>query len=450
MAVSRVNLCLRPALKNTGGPDWRIPTSTGWARSTAMHATMPRTTGVAGTDAGNVLSAVAPVIVGRTYVGSVSVRAIDAGSGTVGLQWLDSTGVEISISATTPYSQVSGNTARLSTPVVTAPAQATHCRVLTTVVAGSRQLTAALVEQVAATGGTYFDGDDSGASWVDADGASLALLGTAGAALTLDVSYDDHLGRVRTLASGVPAIAARVRVLMRELTTTAYSAVRGGIVDLTGGAMPRSADDYEFPTDRSLVYRVEAIVDTAGIPLSTTGGTVPVVAVLDAQERLFTPPLARAWLKFVAAPALNRKITITDWSDIERPDRNAVYEVKGRPDPVIVTAGHGSRRFTLTVRTWDNAETEALDESLRQGIPTFLHTPDTLPLPSIYAVMGGYKWHRPSKRGRGASFDIPLIEVAPPASSIYGSGVTYATLLAGNATYAALLTPGNTYQLVAS
>lgn len=450
MAVTRVNLCLRPALATVGSAlnaPWTIPGSS-WARSTSMHASMPRTTGLAGSASGTVLSPPAPVLPGKTYVGSMSSRAVASGSGTIALQWFDAAGNLISTSATTGYSQASSNTAVLSTGVLTAPAGAAYARIAVTVTASSQQLTGAMVEQVASTGGSYFDGATSGGSWSGVTGEGMSYLGAPVASLVPDVFYDDSRGRVRVLATGVASIAGQVRVLRRRAATTDNQPVRGGTVTLTSGAMIRSADDYEFP-DGNLVYVTQGVVGAGAAPVATTGtnGITPVV--VDAVETFFVPPLKRGWLKFVAAPYLNRKITlIAPLPEVSRRSRNATYQVKERTDPIVVTAGHGSREFTISVRTFTQDETEALDESLRQGIPTFLHLPETTPLPSIYAVMGDYRRQAPSARSQGAVWTIPLTEVAAPPASIYGTGATCATLLAQYSTCATLLATGGTWQKV--
>jgi hypothetical protein len=113
--------------------------------------------------------------------------------------------------------------------------------------------------------------------------------------------------------------------------------------------------------------------------------------------------------------------------------------VRERTDPVIVTAGHGSRRFTLRLRTFTRDETEALDTSLSQGIPGFLHLPPSTPLPSIYCVIGDYSYVAPSRRSQGAVWSVPLVEVSPPPLSIYATGATWATVLEDHTTWAGLL-----------
>jgi hypothetical protein len=433
MAI-RPNLCTRPALKFVGGPGWSIP-PTSWARSTAMHATMPRTTGVAGAASGVVISASAAVIPGQTYAGSISLRAVAAVSGNVSLQWLASDNSLMTTTTPVPYTQSASTTVRLTTGPGVAPAGAAMVGVRVTVPAGSCQVTGALIEQASATG-AYFDGDDTGARWAGADGASASLTGTSELATT--ITYDERIGRVRVLGTGMAPGVGRVRVSRRPATSNTFAPVRGGEVPVSSGTFERSADDYEFPAGENLIYRLESLagrVATEGLD-----------SVLESVDVFYVPPMARAWVKFIAHPILNRRITITDWSEISRPSRNVLYEVRERADPVIVTAGHSSRRVTLTLRTWTVDETNALDESLRQGIPLFLHMPAGYPLPSLYAVPGDYSHVKPSRRSRGSIWTLPLTEVAPPAPSIYGTGTTWATVLDAYATWGDLLTSAPTWQ----
>ncbi len=455
MTVTRVNLCLRPALKNVGGPNsaWQSSGSgTLWGRSTSMHATLPRTTGLAGSSmVGTVRTAAAPVTAGRSYVASVSLRAIAACSGTHGLVWYDQADQVLATSATSTYSAGAGVTQRLTTAALVAPVGATHCRMQITVPAASMQLTACLIEQTASTGGTYFDGDDGAWAGVNGDSASYVGTPTTGV-MALTASYDDRLGRVRVFTSGASAIAGAAYVERRPAKGSTWSAVRGGTLPLTGGLSVRSADDYEYPPDVSLVYRASGILGIGGgVPISATGGvTVPELVVDAPADVFFAPPLVRAWLKFVAAPYLNRKVTIVGpLPEITRPSRNAVYEVRESPTPTIVTAGHSSRRFTLRLATFDQQETDALDESLRQGIPGFLHTPADSPLPSVYAVFGDY--HRRTNRQTNHSFwEVPITEVSAPPASVFGTGATWQTVLDTYATWAELAAAARSWREVTS
>lgn len=447
MAFSRVNLAINPALG--GGAPW-LHNGPGWVGSAALHASMPRPTGIVNSGGGTaVFTGPAAVVPGRTYVGSVSVRGVGvASAGACYLLWRDSAGVTVSTSGSTAYSVGSNATIRATTPAVVAPAGAAYCYVTLDSIDGPVQVTGVLVEQTVSTGGSYFDGDTAGASWAGTPGQSPSRIGTS--ELNGTIEYDDLLGRVRTFLAGAGVHAGRVQVLRRPTNGVVFTPVRGSSVAPVGGASPRSADDYEHPdVEDGFVYRLAAYSGAEELPLRWLGSLreEPPYDVLDLP---FTPPTIRAWLKFVAAPQLNRKVTITGWEPIERPDRNKLYDVDGRTDPIVVTSGHSSRRTTLTLRTWTQDETDALDESLRQGIPGFLHLPGTVQLPSMYVVFGTYR-HRPaSKRSAGAIFTLPVVEVAAPPPSIFAVGATWQTVLDDYATWAALFAGPTEWRRVTS
>lgn len=440
MAIERLNLCLEPATKWPGGPTWLVPTATvtDWNRSTAMHATLPRTTGMAGTTAAVLRTPPAPVVPGRPYVGSLWMRSTVANNGGVRFEWYAADDTSLGLSAATSYNQAAATTAQLSTGPHTAPAGAAYCRIHLEV-DGAAQLTAVLIEQTSTAGAAYFDGDTPGARWVGADGQSVSMIGTA-EVVAESLSYDHELGRVRVVPAGTPGPGVgRIMVRRRATTSNVFEQVRGGDLPVFGGVAVRSGDDYEFPADQDLIYRLELHVGAEDLPTERARGPLP-LAPLAAAEVFYRPPLARAWLKFVANPILNRRVTVIGpLPEVSRPGRNSVYEVRERTDPVIVTAGHGSRRMTLRLRTFTRDETEALDTSLKQGIPAFLHLPPSTPIPSMYAVVGDYSYVAPSQRSQGAVWSVPLVEVSPPPLSIYATGATWSTVLAEHATWAELL-----------
>lgn len=439
MPITRINLCPRPSL-STGQPaqQWAFPS--GWTRSTGLDASLPRQTGLAGNTANaDIYSAIGPCVAGRSYVGSISLRSIGINAGNVQLVWHNLAGNELARTALVPFSQGANTTVRLGAGPAVAPVGAIAFRIAVMSLDTSAQLTAALLEQATALGGAYFDGDgpDAGARWTGLSGRSPSVVGTN--TPSGDITYDDLAGRVRVFMFGGSALGGSARVLYRPITRTALTLVRGGNIATVGGATVRSADDYEFSANTPILYIVDNHPGTDPLPANISSSDVVNGVVtqfgippIESVTLPFTPPVARGWLKFVAAPALNRKVTVLDWSAVERPSRNSTYEVRDREDPVVVTAGHSSRRLTLTLRTWTSAETDQLDESMKQGVPGFLHMPDNPDVaapPTMYCVFGPYSWVRPSRRSVGAVFTVPLVEVAAPAASIFARGATWQTVL---------------------
>lgn len=453
MTITRVNLCRTPI--PTTEPDfftsaWFAVPAGDWAVSVSGHATLPRQTVFAGTVAGSVRSSPVPVVPGRTYVASMSMRAVAANTVSIRVLWITSVGVIISVSAATTYPQSASTTVRMSTPALVAPADPDGGPVLGLLevagVDGSAQFTAAMMEQ-ASVAGAYFDGGSAGAVWAGATNLSPSTIGTSD--LALEIGYDETLGRVRTFVTGAVAAGGRAVVRRRRATEKSGQIVRGG-ADLDGGVSLRSVDDYEFPAGPPLVYTLEVYSGRYGLvqsPRQAALGQLP-ESPIETLEVGYTPPTPRAWLKFMASPQLNRKVTITGWEPIERPSRNTLYDVQDAPEPLIVTSGHSSRRTTITMRTWTPDETRALDEAMRQGIPGFLHMPESSALPAMYCVFGTYRNAPPSRRSQGAVWTVPIIEVAAPPASIFAPATSWQTVLTGFATWADLLDEFDTWREV--
>lgn len=453
MTISRVNLCRTPIPTTVGDffvEAWFCAPSGDWAVTSGGHVSLPRSTVLAGTTAGTVRAAPVPVVPGRTYVASMSMRAVAANTVTMQVLWVSSAGIILAISAGTVYTQGAGTTVRMSTPAIVAPAAPDGGPVLGLMevsgVDGSAQFTGAMFEQ-ASVAGTYFDGDTVGAAWGGPTNMSPSRIGTSD--LALAIGYDETLGRVRTFVTGAAAAGGRAVVRRRRASEKSGPIVRGGAA-LDAGTSLRSVDDYEFPGGPPLVYRLEVYSGRVGLvqsPGQAARGQIP-ESPIEFLEIGYTPPRPRAWLKFMAAPLLNRKITVTGWDPIERPSRNTLYDVQDAPEPLVVTSGHSSRRTTLTLRTWTRDETRALDEAMKQGIPAFLHLPDDSTLPSMYCVFGSYSYAPPSRRSQGAVWTIPIIEVAAPPASIFGASSSWQTILTGYATWADVLAEFDTWREV--
>lgn len=464
MATTRHNLSPNPALK-TAATGWSASKS-GWSRITNAHGSLPRATAYAGTRGGDVNTVKWPVTPGKFYRATLWIRALDRTTLDTSLNWYDGAKAYLNYSYGDWWDLSAGTTVQLHSGTGKAPAGAAFADMDVTGLAGSAQITAVLVQEFTtkaeadASNGAYFDGDSAGAVWdVGTDGTAtevvnvalrvpmtvappvgtLAVKSTreltipmllappAGAiGLTAQIGYDDTRGRIRIQVDGLAPDAIRARVSARRAGTRTWAPIRGGKVAVTAGAFTRTVDHYEFAAGAVMEYLVEA--------LSSAEGEADRVA----QSRVLTvaPRLEHAWLKFIPAPMSNRKITLGEWDEFEREDRSAVYAVKGRRDPVVITDLHGPRTTTVRIFTETLEERDALDEALGQGAPIFLHTPVTSALPSMYATIGRYRFGRTSKRGTRHMFTVPLTEVAPPPLSIFGAGTTWATLLDRFATWA--------------
>lgn len=467
MALRR-NLAVNPACKNntTGNATNWTSTPAGYARQTGVSG-MDRTTGFGGTGATDPITtprfSAAP---GAQYVASIQVKTGASNTFKLLLNWYTGVASGTFISNTTTTSFTVNGTQRCEIGPFTAPVGAGggYLRIIE-VDNTTATFTAELVEETSSTGNAYFDGDTTGATWEGTSGNSTSALLTgadswtatdAGAiqvtasgptggdattfadtgsvvassradeyitwtesALIVAVSYDNRRGRVRIDALGLPTAAIRAEVSSRPANSSRWTQVRGGKVAVTAGRFVRNVDDYEFASGVANTYRIRALSSPLNTPdVVVAQATVTRSAILD-----------EVWLKFIAAPVFNRRVHLIDWGDIQRPSRTSFYDVQGRTDPVAVLDVHGSRRVTVVLRTSDKADAEDLDFALSQGLPLFLHVPETVALPSLYAAAGDISWTRPSKLTQVCYWSVPLTEVSPPSLSIVGAASTWQSMI---------------------
>ncbi|PRX48687.1 hypothetical protein B0I33_104505 [Prauserella shujinwangii] len=260
------------------------------------------------------------------------------------------------------------------------------------------------------------------------DQTSDAVVTVPAGATTLDYQYrissEDGFDFLRLFVDAAEVTPAA----SGEVPWTAH-----GTVDITGAATVT----FRYAKDGF----VSAGQDAAWIDQLVFGG-YPV------QTASLTPALSSVWLKSIARPFLNRPVTVTDWSDIERPSRNGVFTVVGRSVAVAVTDVRGGRQYELVVTTPTLADADDLDLCLASGDPVFVHVPgdpDCLVPRSMYAVVGDISIERHSAKTRRRFFRLPLTEVAAPGPDVVGATITYQGVLNAFATYEALLATEPTY-----
>lgn len=464
--AKRTNLSTNPSLKNnTTG--WFGPS--GYARSTSMHASMPRTTGYAGSSSGDIASPQCDVVAGQQYCTSVYVRNTSGGSTsvTLNIDWYNSSGSYLSSAGSSSFTVGATTTSLLEIGPKTAPSGAAKGLTTITVAAVALQVGGHRFEQTGSTGLAYFDGDSTSpkATWAGtagnsvsyeltytdpwtftdsgsmtsvtpgpsgSDAASFSAVGSvvgsgtanediafADAAMIIQIGYDERRGRVRVSAFGLPSTTTRAVVESRPHGLGRYATVRGGKVAVSAGAFSRTVDDYEFAAGEAIDYRITAYASPEGAADVITGQAYVTQAAIAPE----------VWLKFIANPVHNQRVTLADWGDISRPSRATFYDVIGAREPVAVTDVHGSRRVTISLRTATVAEGDALDEALSLGAPLFLHTPVTIALPSLYAVAGDFSYTRPAKSSTVRLWTLPLTEISPPPSSVVGATTTWQAIL---------------------
>jgi hypothetical protein len=470
---SRVNLAPNPACK-TDATGWSAVSNTGaavagWGRSTSVDPALPRPTGFEGTTVPvDVLTPRAPVSAGQQYYWAISVKAQAALSGNLLVNYYTalSGGTFVANSgATSPLALGAGETGRFVIGPYTVPAGAVAGYLKLNDLDAACEITAYQVES-AATYGDYFDDDSAGSSggtfrqlaepvriadtfdravtavgpvtsepvavaeaWsIAASGSLRETLQVRDSFLISSLQWDPVRGRNRVSAFVFTPNVVRARVTRRPANGGAWEAVRGGLVDVVAGRMTRTVDDYEFPSGVDLEYRIEGLTGAAGGQLVVQSATVSRRSTAD-----------NVWLKFITAPALNRRVDFMGRTDITRDARTAVYQVQGRSDPVVVSDVHSSRSFSIRVKTETRDETDALDHALSQGLPCYVQVPATINCPSIYAVVGSYTFEPPALKSPRNVWTIPLTEVSPPPASIVPPNATWQQLLDLYPTWEALM-----------
>jgi hypothetical protein len=470
---TRINLSPNPALKTTvsgPGTSW-TSTPAGYARQTGLTG-MDRTTGFGGTGAVDpITSPRFAAVAGQPYVASIQAKTGASNTFKVMINWYAgvSSGAFISGTPTTEFT-VNGVARCEIGPFVAPPgAGAGYLRIIE-VDNTAASFTAELVEQTSSTGRTYFDGDTPGASWAGTSGNSASYLLTASeswtwsdaasmvsvapgpasadtihwsesvsiaassthadfwtwseSAMVIALGYDERRGRVRVEAFGLPLSGVRAVVNSRPRGASRWAPVRGGKVALSGGRFARSVDDYEFAAGIATDYQIVAYASAEGALDQIVASAFGSLPAIDPQ----------VWLKFIARPQLNRRVTLVGWDDVERSNRNSRFDVKGRSDPIMITDVHSSRSTAIRLRTETIEAGEQLDAALSSGIPAFLHTPVDLALPSMYVAIGDYSYSRPASYSHARTWNVDLTEVAPPPPSVFGPGVTCQSILDAYAT----------------
>lgn len=459
-----------------------------WARTTGAHASLPRTTAWAGNTTGiNPALGRVTTVPGKYYALTFSVRAIAPTSGVVNADW--KTAGDAFLSSTSgdgsdhgEVDMAAGSTARFGI-VGIAPATGERMVPVAADWSGSSQITAVLVRQFdtlldAQAGldddllpGNYFDGDSPDAVWDGTTGLSSSTLTadepgrgrttfgaqtttatrirdygtgatTLGGQTTVTgllpaVVFDQRRGRIRVSAVGMSPEVVRAEVSSRPVGTSRWTLVRGGKVAVSGGRFVRTVDDYEFTAGEGMQYRIQAI---------TTLEEVTPPSVAQSVVAGLSDTLDQVWLKFIVNPTLNRRVSLTGWGPVSRASKQAVFGIRNRSTPIVVTDVHGSRSVDIELVTFTEEEGDTLEEALASGLPVYFQTPTNVPLRSMYASVGTF-FHEPfgSRTSVKRRWRVPLTEVAPPPASIVAPGYTYAALLADHATYSDVLDAFDTY-----
>lgn len=241
--------------------------------------------------------------------------------------------------------------------------------------------------------------------------------------MSLTATFDPILSRVRL--AGTVLDDAATALFERSANGVYWVTVRGGSAVAIDGSDTASLDDYEFVPGATNYYRV-----TAGADVFTDD---------------IAPAQSGVWFKSITRPFLNRAVDVVGHSDIVRPARNGVFEVRGRSAPIAVTDVRGSRRWTCTVKCLTVVDADALELVFASGDPLYVQTDGEHDIPGGYVVLGDVVRSRFGHRTGRRYFDLPMTEVAAPDADVVGYPSSWETLIAEFGTWTAVLAAFGTW-----
>lgn len=239
---------------------------------------------------------------------------------------------------------------------------------------------------------------------------------------TLTCTFDSSLSRVKLAASGLNAATIKF-VLVRwdnGEPKTAPNAFTVRVAQPTSTTTTGAFSDYEFIPSVANSYQLTTF--------NSSGTLLDTVVASD-----ITPSQTVAWVKDIARPFNNLAIETIDVSAVSYATRSSSFSVLNRELPVAITDVQGGRSFTLTVRTPDANSRVSMQQLLSNGAVLFLQVPDDSTMPSTgYFAVGQVNMSVPPSPHLTPVkyFEIPLVEVAAPDSSIIGTTATWASIVA--------------------
>jgi peptidoglycan/xylan/chitin deacetylase (PgdA/CDA1 family) len=205
-----------------------------------------------------------------------------------------------------------------------------------------------------------------------------------------------------------------------------------------------SQSDFDLIMDNLAVRNltVAPVRDVLRYTPADVGGTANYYRV-EGQTASITPTLGGVWLKSIARPFLNRKVTVRDVGDVVRPTRSGTFEVVGRSYPVAVTDVRSSRRWTLDLSTYTPQEASDLDLILASGDILLVHVPTTgleSAVPGGYVAAGDVTVQMPPTDDLAMRiFSVPCTEVAAPGPDVVGATSNWQTVISTYGTWSDLI-----------
>lgn len=176
-------------------------------------------------------------------------------------------------------------------------------------------------------------------------------------------------------------------------------------------------------------------VDDAGRAW-TVHGNAEIVAEVTEQDSITPNLMGQYWLKVPELPFLNREINCVIASNVERPSRTGIFDIKGRSLPVAVSDLKGSQQFSIAITTQTLEEARDMDLILATGKTILIHVPqeDVSGCGPVKAVPGGYvqvgttTQRRAVPGSRIYQFTLPCVVVAPPGPDVIPTTLIWGTV----------------------
>ena len=228
--------------------------------------------------------------------------------------------------------------------------------------------------------------------------------------MSLTVAFHADLWRVSL--AGADWDAERVHI-ERSTNGLVWHTVRGGRRrPVEGGAW--WVDDFEYAPGVENIYRVTDVDDAA-----------------EREQATITPAHDRIVLKHVEYPALNRPITVVDWTTPTRAGRTSLHEVRDRPDPISVSGAMASPAFELVLMTETAEQARDLELALAVGGVLLAQGPAGCQVPTGYVVALGVEGpQRATRSGRGERryWTVSCRRTSAPDADVQTALLTWHTL----------------------
>lgn len=252
--------------------------------------------------------------------------------------------------------------------------------------------------------------------------------------MSLTITYDGALSRLRLAATALGATATYAYVWRSTDNFTTFEVVRGGNRAVVAGGV-LNIDDYEFEAGVPLSYQVTSY-DVAGVQQASFSQSA-------------NQDLSAVWLKVPTAPYLNRPVVVQDKGPIGRRSKSGSFDVLNRSLPVGVGDVASSKAYTLYLLTTTAAEEEALDYLVASGAIIFVHLPHAVTLiPGGYWQMGNVDREPTLRLSPRRIWTMPLVEHAKPGVDVVGPAYTWASVMNDYATWADVLANNATWAVL--